>query len=129
MPNNDSDRIVMSDHLYVIPETVEIWEGLREEENSVTSKQLCFSDEYNDDKPLSFADVHGLSSGPPSKCPSSYVVVDSGIPFVLFSVFSVTTQVCFVVCPGALRNLCFVSGTEKEQPFSRPESLVIHFDP
>ena len=48
---------------------------------------------------------------------------------MLSSVFSVTTQVCFVVYPGALRNLCLVNGTERHQPFSRSESLVIHFDP
>ena len=48
---------------------------------------------------------------------------------MLSSVFSVTTQVCFVVCPGALRSLYLVSETEGHQPSSRSESLVIHFDP
>ena len=57
------------------------------------------------------------------------MVVGSGTPFRLSSIFSVTTQVCFVVYPGALRNLCLVNGTERHQPFSRYESLVIHFDP
>ena len=60
MSNNESDRIVISDHLYLTPETVDIWERLSEEEKQHHIEEaVYFSEEYNEGKPLSFADVQG----------------------------------------------------------------------
>ncbi|MCF6770573.1 hypothetical protein [Corynebacterium parakroppenstedtii] len=60
MSTNESDRIVISDYLYVTPQTVEIWEKLSEEEKQHHINEAeYFSEEYNDGKPLSFADVQG----------------------------------------------------------------------
>ena len=60
MSTNESDRIVSSDYLYGTPQTVEIWEKLREEEKQHHINEAeYFSEEYNDGKPLSVADVQG----------------------------------------------------------------------
>ena len=60
MSTNESDCIVISDYLYVTPQTVEIWEKLSEEEKQHHINEAeYFSEEYNDGEPLSFADVQG----------------------------------------------------------------------
>ncbi|MCF6793538.1 hypothetical protein I6J24_00110 [Corynebacterium kroppenstedtii] len=60
MSNNESDHIVISDHLYLTPGMVKMWTRLSEEEKQHHIKEaVYFSEEYNDGKLLSFVEVQG----------------------------------------------------------------------